>query len=485
MNGAVILAAGKGTRLRSSRPKVLHTIAGRSLLGWTIAALEPLGLDRIVVVVGHEADAVIAEATSIGPKGLVTVVQEPQNGTGHAVRVAAEAGALDDLDEVLVLPGDVPAITTATLQALRDARGDAPAAVLTTRLADPTGYGRIVRDGDGRVTAIVEHRDASEDQRAIDEVNTAMFAYRRDALVTALGTLGTDNAQGEEYLTDTVAALAPVAACEAPGEDVGGVNDLAQLAQVEAILRGRILTGHMAAGVRILDPASTFVDADVVADPDTTILPGTMLEGRTSLARGAVVGPHSRLRDTEVGQDAEVTFTVATEATIGPRATVGPYTHLRPGTVLGPASKAGGFVEIKKSTVGEGSKVPHLSYVGDATIGRGVNLGAGTVTVNYDGYNKHQTTIGDGAFVGSDSMLVAPIEVGEGAYVGAGSTITTDVPPDALVVERAKARTIDGWAARHRARNTAPVEAAPADPPTADPAPPTPSPTTPPSGSQE
>lgn len=454
MIGAVVLAAGKGTRLRSSRPKVLHTVAGRSLLGWALAALEPLGLDRVVVVVGHEAGAVATEAEAIGPKGLVTVVQEPQNGTGHAVRVAAEAGALDDLEEVLVLPGDVPALSAESLMALRDARGDAPAAVLTTHLADPTGYGRIVRDGDGRVSAIVEHRDATAEQRTIDEVNTAVFAFARADLVQALGRLGTDNAQGEEYLTDTVAMLAPVAAHQAPAEDVAGVNDLAQLAEVEAVLRRRILTAHMAAGVRIVDPATTYVDADVLLDPDTTLLPGTMLEGATSVARGAVVGPHCRLRDTEVGQDATVTFTVATDTIIGPRATVGPYTHLRPGTVLGPDTKAGGFVEIKKAVVGEGSKVPHLSYVGDATIGRKVNLGAGTVTVNYDGYNKHHTTIHDHAFVGSDSMLVAPIEVGEGAYVGAGSTVTTDVPADALVVERAKARTIDGWAARHRARNT-------------------------------
>ena len=454
--GAVILAAGKGTRLRSSRAKVLHRLAGRTLLGWVIEALRPLDLDRVVVVVGHQADAVAAEAEACGVDDLVTVVQEPQNGTGHAVRVALEAGALDGLDEVLVLPGDVPAITTETLRRLRADRDGAAASVLTTRLADPTGYGRIIRADDGAITAIVEHRDASDAQRAIDEVNTALFAFDRDALVGALGTLTTDNDQGEEYLTDTVEALANdrvVRGTLADPDEVGGINDQVQLAAVERLLRLRLLDGHMRSGVRIIDPETTYVDATVVLEPDATVLPGTMLEGACSIAAGAVVGPHSRLRDTTVDAGATVTFTVATDAVIGPDATVGPYTHLRPGTVLGPKTKAGGFVEMKKAVIGRGSKVPHLSYVGDARIGEGVNLGAGTVTVNYDGYNKHTTTIGDGAFVGSDSMLVAPIEIGPGAFVGAGSTITTDVPADALVVERAQPRVIEGWAARRRARH--------------------------------
>ncbi|WP_108667905.1 bifunctional UDP-N-acetylglucosamine diphosphorylase/glucosamine-1-phosphate N-acetyltransferase GlmU [Euzebya rosea] len=456
MIGAVVLAAGKGTRLRSSRAKVLHEVAGRSLLGWALEALRPLGLDRVVVVVGHQADDVAAAAEAMDVPGLVTVLQDPQNGTGHAVRMAVEAGALDGLDEVLVLPGDVPGITTETLTRLRADRGDAAASVLTTRMPDPTGYGRIVRDDAGNVTAIVEHRDATDVERAIDEVNTAMFAFRTPDLLRALSSLTTENAQGEEYLTDTVAALAVdggVRATEADPDEVSGVNDMAQLAEVEGVLRQRILLRHMAAGVRVVDPATTYVDAEVVVEADATILPGTMLEGRTHIAAGATVGPHSRLLDTVVGEGASVTYTVATEARIGPEATVGPYTHLRTGTVLERGSKAGGFVEMKKAHIGEGSKVPHLSYVGDAEVGKGVNLGAGTITVNYDGFDKHTTTIGDGAFVGSDSMLVAPIDIGTGAFVGAGSTITTDVPADALVVERAQPRTIDGWAARRRARH--------------------------------
>ncbi len=455
MNAAVVLAAGKGTRLRSATPKVLHTAAGRPLLGWVLEALRPLGLDRVVVVVGHGGDDVRGYVDGLGMPGVSCVTQAEQRGTGHAVRTALDAGALDDATEVLVLAGDVPAVTPASLEALRAARGDVPAAVMTTRLADPTGYGRILTDGD-RITAIVEERDATDAQRGVDRVNTGLFAFDATALRGALGRLTTDNAQGEEYLTDTVALLAAeggVTGVDVPADEVAGVNDRAQLAAVEATLRRRILDGLMVAGVRVVDPAATYVDAEVEVAADATLLPGTMLHGRTRVAAGAVVGPHSRLTDVVVAADATVTYTVAVEARVGPRATVGPYTHLRAGTVLEAGAKAGGFVEMKKAHIGEGSKVPHLSYVGDAEVGRGVNVGAGVVTVNYDGFTKSVTTIGDGAFVGSDTMLVAPIEVGPGAYVGAGSVITTDVPADALALERGERRTIEGWAARKRERH--------------------------------
>ena len=467
MNAAVVLAAGKGTRLRSGRPKVLHEAAGRPLLGWVLHALAPLELDRIVVVVGHRAEEVRAYTESLAIPGIECVVQEEQNGTGHAVRVALESGSLEGAGQIMVLAGDVPAIATATLERIATERGDAAAAVLTTRLADPTGYGRMIRDGD-RVTGIVEERDASPEQKRIDEVNTGLFAFDAAALREALSHLTTDNAQGEEYLTDTVAYLADsrtVVGLEVSADEVEGVNDRAQLAGIGQTLNRRTLEALMAAGVGIIDPANTYVDADVVVEPDATLLPGVMLHGGTRIASGAVIGPYSRLTDTTVEAGATVAFTVSTGAQIGPDATVGPYTHLRPGTVLHQGAKAGGFVETKNAVIGEGSKVPHLSYVGDADLGAGVNFGAGSVTVNYDGYTKSHTTIGDGAFVGSDSMLVAPIEIGPGAYVGAGSVLTSDVPADALALERAERRTIEGWGARKRARHAEarPVEGEPSE----------------------
>lgn len=455
MNTAVVLAAGKGTRLRSATPKVLHTVAGRSLLEWVLEALRPLQLDRIVVVVGHEADQVTAHAQSLAVPGLTCVTQHQQLGTGHAVRVALESGALDEARQVMVVAGDVPAVTTASLRRGMQQRGDAAAAVLTTRLPDPSGYGRILRDGES-VAAIIEHGDATPEQLDIDEVNTGLFTFDAAALRDALARINRDNAQGEEYLTDTVALLADeagVIGVPVDADEVGGVNDRVQLAHVEVLLRQRILEGLMRDGVRVVDPGATYVDAAVVVEPDAILLPGVMLHGDTHIGAGATIGPHSRLTDTRVETDATVAYTVAVDAQIGPRAQVGPYTHLRAGTVLHADSKAGGFVETKNAVIGEGSKVPHLSYVGDADLGRNVNFGAGAITVNYDGFSKFQTTIGDGAFVGSDTMLVAPIEIGEGAYVGAGSTVTTDVPADALAFERGQRRTIDGWAARRRDRH--------------------------------
>lgn len=455
MNTAVVLAAGKGTRLRSATPKVLHTVAGRSLLEWVLEALRPLQLDRIVVVVGHEADQVTVHAQSLAVPGLTCVTQHQQLGTGHAVRVALESGALDEARQVMVVAGDVPAVTTASLRRGMQQRGDAAAAVLTTRLPDPSGYGRIVRDGES-IAAIIEHRDATPEQLDIDEINTGLFTFDAAALRDALARINRDNAQGEEYLTDTVALLADeggVIGLPVDADEVGGVNDRVQLAHVEVLLRQRILEGLMRDGVRVVDPGATYVDAAVVVEPDAILLPGVMLHGDTHIGAGATIGPHSRLTDTRVETDATVAYTVAVDAQIGPRAQVGPYTHLRAGTVLHADSKAGGFVETKNAVIGEGSKVPHLSYVGDADLGRNVNFGAGAITVNYDGFSKFQTTIGDGAFVGSDTMLVAPIEIGEGAYVGAGSTVTTDVPADALAFERGQRRTIDGWAARRRDRH--------------------------------
>jgi bifunctional UDP-N-acetylglucosamine pyrophosphorylase/glucosamine-1-phosphate N-acetyltransferase len=445
---AIVLAAGKGTRFHSDMAKVLHPLAGRTMLRWVLESLRPLALDRVVVVVGHQAAAVAAEAAAADLAGLVIVEQADQRGTGHAVRSVFEAGALDGVDRVLVLPGDTPLLDAAALAALAEA--DAPSAMLTARLADPAGYGRVLRAADGRVERVVEHRDATDAERAVDEVNAGMYAFPADALRRALDGLGADNAQGELYLTDVVAPLAAegLAAVEASPAAVSGVNDRAQLAAAAALLRGRINERLLLAGVTLVDPDRTYVGAEVEIAADAVILPNTHLEGRTRIGRGATVGPDSRLVDAVVEDGATVAYSVLLGASIGPGATVGPFSYLRPGARLERAAKAGAFVEIKQSTVGEGSKVPHLSYIGDAEIGQGVNVGAGTITCNFDGRHKHRTAIGDGAFIGSDTMLVAPVTVGPRAVTAAGSAITRDVPEGALALERTQQVVVPGYADR-------------------------------------
>jgi bifunctional UDP-N-acetylglucosamine pyrophosphorylase/glucosamine-1-phosphate N-acetyltransferase len=451
---AVVLAAGKGTRFKSDLPKVLHAAAGRTMLRWVLEALRPLDLDRVVVVVGHQADKVAAEAHATGLDNLTTVEQAEQRGTGHAVRIALESGALDGMDDVVVLPGDAPLLNSEVLAGLLE-RHSGGVTMLTTQLDDPTGYGRVLRDGDGTVTGIVEERDASDEQRRITEVNTSIYVFARESLGGALANLTTANDQGEEYLTDAVAGLRElgVDAYQVDAAAVAGVNDRRQLAIAGSMLNSRILTAHMAAGVSVVDPLTTYVGGDVQLAADVVLLPGTHLEGATRIAAGAVIGPDTRLVNAVVEEGATITYSVVLDASIGPSATVGPFSYLRPGTRLEHKAKAGAFVEMKNSTVGENSKVPHLSYVGDTTIGRDANVGAATVTVNYDGFNKHRTVIEDGARVGSDTMLVAPVTVGAGAYTGAGSVITKDVPPGALAVERTEQRIIEGYAEKHRARS--------------------------------
>ena len=452
---AVVLAAGRGTRFKSDLAKVLHRVAGRSLLQWVLSALRPLELDRVVVVVGHQSDDVAADAAQVPGLQLVTVHQAEQRGTGHAVRVAFEAGSLDGIDSVMVVPGDAPMVAGAPLGEMFDAQPGNAAAIMITVLDDPTGYGRILRDGDGAVLRVVEERDATPDQRAVREVNVSMYVFDAAAVRRELGRLRTDNAQGEEYLTDVVEPLVGegVVAVPAPPLSVSGVNDRVQMAAAGAVLRAGMLDRLMRDGVTVVDPATTFVGAGCVVAADATLLPGTHLEGATSIAAGAVIGPDTRLVDTTVEAGAEVTYTVAVSAHIGPGAAVGPFTYLRPGAELSDRAKAGAFVEIKQSVVGEGSKVPHLSYIGNTVIGTGTNIGAATVTVNYDGYRKHQTTIGDRVRIGADTMLVAPVKVGDDAYTGAGSVITSDVPAGALAVERNQQRTIEGYAERRRASN--------------------------------
>jgi bifunctional UDP-N-acetylglucosamine pyrophosphorylase/glucosamine-1-phosphate N-acetyltransferase len=460
----VVLAAGQGTRMKSAKAKVLHEIAGRTLLGHVLASGEPLGALRTLVVVGHDREAVEASL----PSGVEPVVQAQQNGTGHAVRLALET--LDELPEhatIMVLPGDAPLLRGETLRRLtrRHQEQKAAATLLTAVLGNPTGYGRVVRAGSshpaspdaigGTVRAVVEERDADEATRQIREVAVSVYAFAAGPLRRALNRLTTDNAQGEEYLTDVIGllvgerALVQAVTTELPAE-TAGVNDRVQLAEAGRVLNARLVERAMRAGVTVVDPATTWIGADVVLEPDVTLLPNTALAGRTRIAAGATVGPDCSLTDTEVGEGAVVRRTTAEAAVIGPGATVGPYTYLRPGTRLGSATKAGAFVEMKAANLDDGAKVPHLSYVGDAEIGAGSNIGCGTVFVNYDGITKHRTVVGRHTRVGSDTMLVAPVTVGDGAYTAAGSVITGDVPPGAIGVARAKQRNVEGWVERRR-----------------------------------
>ncbi|MCW2680186.1 MAG: UDP-N-acetylglucosamine pyrophosphorylase [Frankiales bacterium] len=454
----VVLAAGEGTRMRSrTRPKVLHELCGRTLLGHVLAANRALGPEHLVVVVGHAREQVAAHVHEVDEQAT-TVVQEPQNGTGHAVQVAlADHGDLDGT--VLVVLGDAPLLTTATLRALVDAHAQAGAAttVLTAVLDDPAGYGRVLRDESGVVTRIVEHKDADEAARAVREINSGVFAFDAARLREALGSLTTDNAQGELYLTDVVglhreAGLVVQAHVAPDVTETMGINDRVQLSDARELLRDRIVEQHQRNGVTVVDPRSTWIDVQVALEQDVTIHPDTQLHGETTVRSGAEVGPGTMLRDTEVREGAKVVKAHCVEALIGADADIGPYTYLRPGTHLGRGTKVGGFVEIKASEVGDGSKVPHLSYVGDAIIGKRSNIGAATVFVNYDGERKHKTVVGDDVRIGSDSMLVAPLTIGDRAYTAAGSVITEDVPEDALGVGRARQRNIAGWVVRKRGR---------------------------------
>jgi bifunctional UDP-N-acetylglucosamine pyrophosphorylase / glucosamine-1-phosphate N-acetyltransferase len=452
----VVLAAGEGTRMKSSIPKVLHPVGGRTLVHHAVKAAAALDPDHLVVVVGHGRDEVTAHVAEIAPKAAA-VVQEDQLGTGHATQVAL--AALPPLDGTVVITyGDVPLLTTDVLQGLLDAHAEQRNGVtmLTAHVADPTGYGRVLRGDRDQVLGIVEQNDATAEQRSIQEVNSGVYAFDAATLRAGLDRLDTDNAQGELYLTDVVGhAVAdgrPVGALAVLDTwAVEGVNDRVQLAAVHRELNRRTVEGLMRAGVAVVDPATTWVDADVTVEPDAVLEPNTLLRGATRIAARATVGPNCLLVDTQVGEGAQVVNTTSYGAVVGPDATVGPYTYLRPGTRLGRGAKAGGFVEMKAADVGDDAKVPHLSYVGDATIGEGTNIGAGTIFANYDGVAKSATTVGRHAFVGSDSVLVAPVEVADGAYVAAGSTVTSRVGPGELAVARGRQRNIAGWVARRRA----------------------------------
>ncbi|WP_119727267.1 bifunctional UDP-N-acetylglucosamine diphosphorylase/glucosamine-1-phosphate N-acetyltransferase GlmU [Thermomonospora amylolytica] len=451
----IVLAAGEGTRMKSRRSKVLHELCGRSMLGHVLAAARELEPQRLIVVVGHRREQVIGHLAEHAPQAE-PVVQERQGGTGHAVRTVLEqVGTLSGT--VVVTNGDHPLLRGETLAELvrtHEREGNA-ATVLTTEVPDPAGYGRILRGPDGAVTAIVEHKDADEAQRAVREINVGMYAFDGELLEAALKQVTTDNAGGEEYLTDVPAILRGqghrIGAFTAPDwVEMQGVNDRVQLAQARRLLNERIVEAHMRAGATVVDPATTWIDVDVVTEPDVVIHPNTQLHGRTRLEEGAEVGPNATLTDTVVGAGAVVSNTVADRAEIGPEASVGPFAYLRPGTRLARKAKAGTYVEMKNAVVGEGAKVPHLTYVGDAEIGQGSNIGAGSVFVNYDGVRKHRTVVGDHVRVGSDNMLVAPVRIGDGAYTAAGSVIVSDVPPGAMAVARGRQRNIEGWVERKR-----------------------------------
>lgn len=453
---AIVLAAGAGTRMKSTRAKVLHQIAGRSMLEHALVAVAGAGVHTTVAVVGHDREQV-SEAIAAHDPAIVQAVQEQQNGTGHAVHVALES--LDSPPEgtVIVTYADVPLLSAQTLsELLVDHRAAGhTVTILTAEVDDPTGYGRILRGDDGSVTAIREHKDASDDELTVREINSGILVVDGQFLSAAVASLESDNAQGELYLTDivgkAVAEGRPVGAHVL--EDVWqteGVNDRAQLARLGAELNRRITAHWMSEGVTIVDPATTWIDSAVTIEPDVTILPGTQLLGATVVAAGATIGPDTTLRNVEVGADATVVRTHGSDAVIGAEATVGPYAYLRPGTELALRGKIGTFVEVKNSTIGEGAKVPHLSYVGDADIGEGANIGAGTIFANYDGVNKHRSTIGRHAKTSSNNTFVAPVTVGDGAFTGAGSTIREDVPPGALAVSAGRQRNIEGWVADKR-----------------------------------
>lgn len=461
----IVLAAGAGTRMKSRTPKILHPIGGVPMVGHALAAARGLNPDVLAVTVRHERDMVASHIHQLDPHAVI-VDQDEIPGTGRAVEVALDALGHSLSGTVVVTYGDVPLLTTERLQELvrtHEAESNA-VTVLTSVLDDASGYGRIIRADDGTVTGIVEHKDASGQQRAIREINSGIYAFDAASLRAALSRVSMDNAQGEKYLTDVLGiardAGGRVAAqvCEDRWQ-VEGANDRVQLAALGAEHNRRILERWMRAGVTIVDTASTWIDSTVTLDEDVTLLPGTQLHGNTTVARDAVVGPDTTLADVEVGAGAKVVRTHGSSAVIGASADVGPFAYLRPGTRLGDDGKIGTFVETKNADVGPGSKIPHLSYVGDATIGEHSNIGAASVFVNYDGVAKHHTTIGSHVRMGSDNMYVAPVKVGDGAYSGAGTIIRKDVPAGALAITVAPQRNMDGWVQANRP-GTAAAEAA-------------------------
>ncbi|MFZ2176434.1 MAG: bifunctional UDP-N-acetylglucosamine diphosphorylase/glucosamine-1-phosphate N-acetyltransferase GlmU [Rhodococcus sp. (in: high G+C Gram-positive bacteria)] len=469
----VVLAAGAGTRMRSKTPKVLHTLGGRTMLAHSLYAAAEVDPAHLVAVVGHDREVVGSAVASLEAelgRTITVAVQHEQHGTGHAVQCGLTALPHDFQGTVLVTAADIPLLDGHTLCALVDEHRSEPTraavTVLTFTAADPTGYGRIVREPlDGEIAEIVEEADATEKQATITEVNGGVYAFDAQFLRSALGRLSADNAQGELYLTDVVkiareAGEAVFAAHLTDAAKVSGANDRVQLSKLAAELNRRVVEGWMRAGVTVVDPASTWIDVGVTLGRDVTIHPGVQLLGHTVVGEDAVIGPDSTLTDVSVGVGASVVRTHGSDSTIGAGAVVGPFSYLRPGTALGACGKLGAFVETKNADIGAHTKVPHLTYVGDATIGEHSNIGASSVFVNYDGVHKNRTVVGSHVRTGSDTMFVAPVKVGDGAYTGAGTVLRNDVPPGALAVSGGKQRNIEGWVQRNRPGSAAAEAAA-------------------------
>ncbi len=451
----LVMAAGEGTRMRSSMPKMLHPVCGRPMVAWPILAAREAGAGQVAAIVSPNQDIVQ------GLPDRVEIVTQPKpDGTGGAVRAALPL--IEEAETVLVLSGDHPLITAENIAGLLDAheKEGAAATMLTIELDEPGSYGRVVRTDEGEVERVVEAKaagDASAEQLAIREINAGTYVFQAGPLAEALGQLSNENAQGEYYLPDAIPALRDAGHKVAAhlSEDLGvtmGVNNRADLAAVERLARERLLEAHMLAGVTVVDPGSTWVDVGVEIEPDARIEPGTSLRGETKVGAGTTVGPLSTLIDTELGTNASVPHSYLVDCVVGDNANVGPFAYLRPGAQLEQGAKAGTFVEIKNSRIGAGAKVPHLAYVGDADVGAGSNLGAGSITANYDGFRKNRTVIGENARLGVDTMLIAPVEVGDGAYTGAGAVIKSDVPDGALAVSENEQRNIEGYAARKAAK---------------------------------
>jgi bifunctional UDP-N-acetylglucosamine pyrophosphorylase/glucosamine-1-phosphate N-acetyltransferase len=456
----IVLAAGAGTRMQSDTPKVLHELAGRSLLAHALLAVVKVAPQHLVVVLGHDREKIapaVADLTGEMGRDVAIARQDQQLGTGHATECGLDALPAGFDGTVLVTSGDIPLLDADTLADLVASHRTRRAALtlLTTTLTDPRGYGRILRTQDGEVIGIVEQADATASQAQIGEVNAGVYAFDLAALRSALSRLNEDNAQHERYLTDVVSilrqdGLAVYAKHVYDSVLVAGVNDRVQLSALAAELNRRIVAAHQRAGVTVIDPATTWIDVDVTVGRDTVLRPGTQLLGRTSVGGQCTIGPDTTLTDVTVGNSASVVRTHATSAAIGDDADVGPFAYLRPGTVLGANGKLGAFVETKNATIGTGTKVPHLTYVGDADIGDHSNIGASSVFVNYDGQTKQRTKVGSHVRTGSDTMFVAPVNVGDGAYTGAGTVIREDVPPGALAVSAGSQRNIEGWVERKR-----------------------------------
>ena len=450
MRSAIVLAAGAGTRMNSDVPKVLHELCGLPMIEHVLRAVDDAGVETPVVVVGHGAEAV---ERALAERRVDFVLQKEQLGTGHAVGQAA--GAIPGEGTVLVLCGDTPLVTEASLTGLQACHesGRHAATVLTTRLEEPTGYGRIVRGPDGDLRAIVEEKDASPEQKAIREINSGMYCFDAARLKEALKELDNDNSQGEYYLTDVIAILrkkgygAGAFVVDDPRE-VMGVNNRVQLARAAGLLQERIQTRHMLAGVTIVNPADTVIDADVAIGRDTRIQPGSLLRGRTRIGSGCVIGPRAVLENARVGDGTAIRESTILESEIGESTKIGPYAYVRPGSRIGNDVKLGDFVEVKNSVLGDGTKASHLAYIGDADVGEGVNISCGVVFVNYDGKRKHRTRIGDGAFIGCNANLIAPVSVGDRAYVAAGTTVTENVPEGALCIGRSRQVVKEDWVDR-------------------------------------